>query len=199
MLSLTSVSISRGSKALLNEVNLQLSPGDAVLITGSNGIGKSSLLAAIAGDLIPNSGEIRLGTKLVQEYNSTELSSRISIMYQKPVFSVSFFVAEVLDLLNLAADSPLFESLGLVEKLTTRLSQLSGGELQRLFFYITLQQSVDVYIFDEPISNQDETGTAIIESEINKLRAAGKIVVLTSHTGFVDIPKLELSQYKNNL
>jgi ABC-type Na+ transport system ATPase subunit NatA len=62
-----------------------------------------------------------------------------------------------------------------------------------------LQQSVDVYIFDEPISNQDETGTAIIESEINKLRAAGKIVVLTSHTGFVDIPKLELSQYKNNL
>jgi iron complex transport system ATP-binding protein len=199
MLSLTSVSISRGSKALLNEVNLQLSPGDAVLITGPNGIGKSSLLAAIAGDLILNSGEIRLGTKLVQEYKSTELASRISIMYQKPVFSVSFFVAEVLDLLNLAADSPLFESLGLVEKLTTRLSQLSGGELQRLFFYITLQQSVDVYIFDEPISNQDETGTAIIESEINKLRAAGKIVVLTSHTGFVDIPKLELSQYKNNL
>jgi iron complex transport system ATP-binding protein len=199
MLSLNSVSISRGSKALLNEVNLQLSPGDAVLITGPNGIGKSSLLAAIAGDLILNSGEIRLGTKLVQEYKSTELASRISIMYQKPVFSVSFFVAEVLDLLNLAADSPLFESLGLVEKLTTRLSQLSGGELQRLFFYITLQQSVDVYIFDEPISNQDETGTAIIESEINKLRAAGKIVVLTSHTGFVDIPKLELSQYKNNL
>jgi iron complex transport system ATP-binding protein len=199
MLSLTSVSISRGSKALLNEVNLQLSPGDAVLITGPNGIGKSSLLAAIAGDLILNSGEIRLGTKLVQEYKSTELASRISIMYQKPVFSVSFFVAEVLDLLNLAADSPLFESLGLVEKLTTRLSQLSGGELQRLFFYITLQQSVDVYIFDEPISNQDETGTAIIESEINKLRAAGKIVVLTSHTGFVNIPKLELSQYKNNL
>ena len=199
MLSLTKVSISRGSKILLNEVNLQLSPGDAVLVTGSNGIGKSSLLAAIAGDLIPNSGEIRLGTKLVQEYNSTELSNRISMMYQKPVFSVSFFVAEVLDMLNLAADLPLFESLGLVEKLTTRLSQLSGGELQRLFFYITLQQSVDVYIFDEPISNQDETGTAIIESEINKLRIAGKIVVLTSHTGFVDIPKLELSQYKNNL
>jgi ABC-type multidrug transport system ATPase subunit len=196
MLSLTKVSISPGAKKLLCNIDLELTPGSGVLVSGPNGIGKSSLLAAIAGDLAPSAGEIRLAGKLIQDFEPIELSQRVAVMYQKPIFSVSFLVSEVLDLLNLFADSTLFKSLNLTEKLTTRLSHLSGGELQRLFFYMTVMQSASLYIFDEPISNQDEVGTAIIEAAIESLIRSGKTVVLTSHTGFQDIPRFDLASYK---
>jgi iron complex transport system ATP-binding protein len=198
MLKLTNVSISRGARELLRSIDLELAPGSGILVSGPNGIGKSSLLAAIAGDIAPSSGEIYLAAKLIQNFEPVELTKQIAVMYQKSIFSVSFYVSEVLDLLNLTSESTLFESLGLTEKLTTRLSQLSGGELQRLFFYLTVMQSANVYIFDEPISNQDESGTAIIEAELKSLISSGKIVVLTSHTGFKDIPRLDLSRYQNS-
>jgi ABC-type cobalamin/Fe3+-siderophores transport system ATPase subunit len=199
MLELNKVSITRGSKELLHHFDLELSAGNGILISGPNGIGKSSLLAAIAGDLAPNSGEIRIAKKMIQDYEPSQLAKQISIMYQKPIFSVPFLVSEFLDLLNLPADSVLFDSLGLTEKLATRLSQLSGGELQRLFFYLAIMQPANIYIFDEPISNQDEAGTMIIESAINNLVSSGKIVLLTSHTGFKEFQRIDLAHHQNSI
>lgn len=59
-LSLHDVSISRGARTILDSVDLLVAPGDRVGVVGPNGVGKSTLLAAGAGELAPDAGEVRL-------------------------------------------------------------------------------------------------------------------------------------------
>jgi ATPase subunit of ABC transporter with duplicated ATPase domains len=59
-LSLHGVTVTRGARTILDTVDLLIAPGDRVGLVGPNGVGKSTLLAAAAGDLAPDSGEVRL-------------------------------------------------------------------------------------------------------------------------------------------
>ena len=59
-LSLHDLTVSRGARTILDSVDLLVAPGDRVGVVGPNGVGKSTLLAAAAGELSPDSGEVRL-------------------------------------------------------------------------------------------------------------------------------------------
>ena len=59
-LSLHDLTVSRGARTILDSVDLLVAPGDRVGVVGPNGVGKSTLLAAAAGELSPDAGEVRL-------------------------------------------------------------------------------------------------------------------------------------------
>jgi ABC-2 type transport system ATP-binding protein len=70
---------------------------------------------------------------------------------------------------------------GLEGKLDRQIAQMSGGEQQRLALALALQHEPDVLFLDEPTAGMDAFGRRILWSEVERLRAAGKTIVLTTH------------------
>ena len=196
MLKVEDVTISRSGKDLLKRINFSLNPNSGILISGPNGIGKSSLLAALAGDLGISKGKISLFDVPISQYTISDLSNNLSIMAQRASFSLPLQVVDLLNHLKLPIVShELLIDLGIEKFIDNPISKLSGGELQRLFFYIAVLQEAHLYLLDEPISNQDDRGTAVMENWVAKLITSEKMVIVFSHTGFNFLNKLDLKVF----
>jgi len=115
--------------------------GDVLTITGSNGLGKTTFLKMLAGLIKPDKGA---------------LTSKVKIAYKpQDLQSESGTVKDWLDRVAKHHDSGWFkqnilEKLNLQSIINNNISQLSGGELQKVYIAITLSQKADVYAFDEP-------------------------------------------------
>lgn len=167
-------------------------------LVGRNGIGKTTALRILSGDIKPNLGNhahtpswkdiIRhfRGSPL-QNYLQDMSENKLSIVI-KPQNITSFltdnknYVSNQFD--NLDATPVLtevVEELELQKFINQRIDTLSGGELQRLAIGITLSKEADVYIFDEPSSHLDVYQRIKIAKIILKLGAFNKIVLVAEH------------------
>jgi iron complex transport system ATP-binding protein len=193
MIEVRNLMLSRGSRKLFNCLSFSLESGSGLKISGPNGVGKSSLIAAILGEIATDAGEILINHKNLLEYSDNELFKVISVM---PQSNQSISQISVEDLLHrlpfLNATDAVFIEFGIDKLFQIPIQKLSGGQLQKLFFAISYSKSADIYIFDEPISNQDEAGKRLIEAKIQNLLTLGKIVILVSHLGFEFLPSLEI-------
>ena len=75
----------------------------------------------------------------------------------------------------------LAERVGLEGKLERQMAQMSGGEQQRLALALALQHDPDELFLDEPTAGMDAFGRRILWTEVERLRASGKTIVLTTH------------------
>jgi ATP-binding cassette subfamily E protein 1 len=141
-------------------------------LVGKNGIGKSTLLKIISGNLIPNLGnyeEKPLLEKVIEEFSGRELGLFFTELKQKGI-KVSFkpqnidelpkmVKGKVKDLLKKSNEKgnidELIEKLELNKILERELNELSGGELQRLSIAAAAGKKADLYAFDEPSSFLD--------------------------------------------
>jgi len=125
---------------------IKITPGeikksDVLTITGSNGLGKTTFLKMLSGMIPPTKG------KLVE---------KVKIAYKpQDIRPEPGTVQEALDKVSKGQDSGWFkqnilEKLNLKNVLNNKISELSGGELQKLFIAVTLCMKADVYAFDEP-------------------------------------------------
>jgi ATP-binding cassette, sub-family E, member 1 len=119
----------------------QVEKGEVLTITGSNGLGKTTFLKILSGEHSPDKGEFKTDLKIV--YKPQVLEHGIGT------------VKEWLDKVAKNQDSGWFkqnilEKLNLKTIIHSNLSDLSGGELQKVFVAITLSQEADIYLFDEP-------------------------------------------------
>lgn len=193
MISINSISVSRGTNPVIKDFNAEFKAGTISAIIGPNGCGKSTLLAAIAGDLPLTDGAISLNEKDLKSYQIADLARLRSVVLQQPAFNLAFTVQEVLAMARLAgstaaSENAAIEKLAIDDLVDRKVTQLSGGEKQRVAIALAIAVDAPVLLLDEPLAAQDVESTERIIELLKSEAKAGKTIILVAH-----VPESELS------
>lgn len=176
ILELHQVACARGGRLLFTQLSLTLGAGEAVVVTGPNGIGKSSLLRLAAGLIAPfegrvtRSGRIALATEDLALDTERRLGEALSFWARLDgLAGADRRVAAALDTVGL----------GRLADVPVRL--LSTGQRRRAGLARVLAAQAPLWLLDEPGNGLDVTGVAMLERAIADHRAAGGAVLLTTH------------------
>lgn len=170
----------------LQDVNVSIKDGEFVVIIGPSGCGKSTLLRMVAGLEEVSRGEIKIGSRVV---NNLEPSMRdISMVFQNyalyPHMNVEENISYGLKIAKMpkmeikARVEATAELLGLKEVLKRKPRQLSGGQRQRVAMGRAIVRQPKVFLFDEPLSNLDAMLRVKMRLEIRKLHQKLKVTSL---------------------
>lgn len=160
----------RGDRVLFRGLSITLERGQALQVTGANGIGKSSLLRLLAGLLVPLAGVI-------------ERAGPIGLIDERPTLDPHLPLGRALDFwasLDGFADEP-FDRLGLSDLLDIPVRYLSTGQRKRAAFARLLVQRAPIWLLDEPLNGLDVSGAALTEALVAEHLGAGGICVIASH------------------
>ena len=187
MINVKNLSFYRENRVVIDELDLQLEKGELVLLSGPNGVGKSSLLQLIGGVLKPTSGEITINGMDISVMKVKDQALLRSIAPQRRIFTLAYSVGEVLHLLPEKRRSfnvdLIIESLGLVEIMASKVTELSIGQQQRVSLAIALIQEADFYLLDEPFSAQDEDSVLNLVALLVEIKKEKGVMVVSHNTG----------------
>ncbi len=184
------ISYKAGKQVILEDINIHIHCGTITAIIGKNGAGKSTLIRAILGE-IKHDGEIVFKDK-------TENRKEIKIGYVPQNINVENSPMTVYDMAcGFCYNSPVFliknkkiyeeikehlKEFGAESLIDSKVSRLSGGELQRVMMGIATIPYPDLLILDEPISGMDRNGKEQFYSSINDLKENHDLaVIIVSH------------------
>ncbi|MFI5015292.1 MAG: ABC transporter ATP-binding protein [Hyphomicrobiales bacterium] len=184
------LSIAYGGAAVLRDLDLKVESGEFLVLLGPSGCGKSTLLNAIAGLLEISEGQVWIGGRNVTWMEPKERG--IAMVFQSyalypmmDVYGNLAFSLKVAGLKSQEIDSRVrraAEMLELTPLLRRRPSALSGGQRQRVAIGRALVREVDVFLFDEPLSNLDAQLRAELRVEIKELhRRLGNTTIYVTH------------------
>jgi multiple sugar transport system ATP-binding protein len=188
--SVRDLAVGFGSLKVLQSLNLDIDEGEFLVLLGPSGCGKSTLLNAIAGLLDINDGEIWIGGDNVTWKEPKD--RRIGMVFQSYALyprmtvegNLSFGLktarvpkAEIQKRIGDAAD--LLQIQPLMQR---RPFELSGGQRQRVAIGRALVRDVDVFLFDEPLSNLDAQLRTELRVELKKLhQRLGSTMIYVTH------------------
>lgn len=188
LLSANSLSLLRGDRLLFRDVSFALDGGQALLIEGDNGCGKTSLLRLIAGLLSPDSGVINWRDQDIRLQRQAYCSQLAWFGHA----SGGKRDLTLLENLNLERSlrpqsavqlDEVIQRLGL-EKLTKLpLRALSAGQQRRVALARLPLSAASLWLLDEPFTNLDRAGQALVTEMLEEHLAAGGISVLATHHG----------------
>jgi ATP-binding cassette subfamily F protein uup len=168
LVDLQNVALQGPDRAVLEDLYLTISSGDRIGVVGINGTGKSALLKIIAGELEPDSGDVRRGRSI-----------QVGYLEQIPVLA-SGTVREVLGT-GWQVDAAL-DRLGMLSAADIDTAHLSGGQLKRVALARIFAEPNDMLILDEPTNHLDLGAIQWLEQQIIDFRGA---VVLVRHDRFL--------------
>jgi len=163
ILELKNVSFSyRKQATLISSISLSVGQGEFIGLLGANGSGKSTILKLGSGILRQHSGDILLWSKPLHTYRNRDRAKLISYLPQTLDITVPFTIRELVGMGLYPYDIPpamgiesALELVGLKEKASAHLTDLSGGERRRTFIAMTLVQGAGLLMLDEPLANLD--------------------------------------------
>jgi ABC-type lipoprotein export system ATPase subunit len=180
------------------EVDLQVAPGEFVVITGRSGSGKTTLLNLIAGLTQPTTGKVLLDGldlwALSDKQRSVLRNQKTGFIFQFPSLLPTLNVLENVILPDMFCPEQhkeqlftdaeqLLKTVGLVEKLNAYPRQLSAGQQQRVVVARALLNKPQFILADEPTSNLDEqTEQEIMELFQQIHRETGVTMLMVTHT-----------------
>jgi zinc transport system ATP-binding protein len=168
--------LSRGGRTLLQDVDIDVAAGEIVTLIGPNGAGKTTLVRVLLGMLPPNRGEVRREPGLRVGY----VPQRLDVDRTIPL-TAARFVALGWRAASAEIERALAE-VGAAALLERPLSELSGGELQRVVLARALVRTPELLVLDEPVRGLDYAGEAEFYTLIGRLRSErGLGVLLVSH------------------
>ncbi|APQ77869.1 ABC transporter ATP-binding protein [Clostridium botulinum] len=194
-LSLKNISYRNGSTEILKELNIDFQRGQFYVIVGPNGSGKTTLLKTIIKNIIPSKGIIELEGKNLKNIKAKHLASRFSYVPQNTNIELEF---TCYDLVMMARNHKLktFQSEGKVDEdivinamrkmevlhlKDKPITEISGGEKQRVILARAIAQETSYIILDEPISNLDIKHQILVMEHLKKLREEGKTIITVLH------------------
>lgn len=167
---LESVAVARGGRTLIENLSVTLGPGDAALVTGPNGIGKSSLLRVAAGLLRPVAGRVARDSEV------SLLSEAHALDPELPLGSALDFWA------RLDGATPALDALELAHLAHVPVRLLSTGQRRRAGLARVIASPARLWLLDEPANGLDADGVALLERLIAGHRAKGGAAMVASHT-----------------
>lgn len=178
-----------GSHSALDDVSLQVRPGEILGILGPNGAGKSTLLRAITGKLRPTSGQIFIAGKALSPgkayQHSIGFTPQFLGLYRHLTGreNLEFFAccADVSRQQVRARVSQALEEIELTDKAHVRVDQLSGGMQRRLHLAATLVSHPSLLVLDEPTAGVDLGVRMSIHDLIRRRAEQGTAVVVVTH------------------
>lgn len=193
------VVVRRGGQTILDGVSTEVPAGKLTIVLGQNGAGKSTLLHALAGGIVPDSGDVFCDGEALRSLSARELARRRSVLTQS-VQSVFDFTVEETVLLgrtpwidsaetrnDRAVVAGVLRTVGLENFAARRLSTLSGGERQRVQIARTFAQGITptgtpaTFFLDEPLAALDFRHRLEIMRCLKDLSHAGNAVFVVLH------------------
>ncbi len=175
--SVKDLTLSFGAVTVLKKLNIDIDDGEFLVLLGSSGCGKSTLLNCIAGLLEPTDGQIFIKGKNVTWEEPKDRG--IGMVFQSyalyPQMTVEKNLSFGLKIAGLPKDeitkrvARASEILQIGPLLKRKPSELSGGQRQRVAIGRALVRDVDVFLFDEPLSNLDAKLRSELRVEIKRL------------------------------
>lgn len=190
--------IYKGDFKALEDVNLEIHPGEFISIVGKSGAGKSTFLKLIYGEEMPTSGNVFFDEKpidgikrrLIHEHRKKigTVFQDFKLLPKKTAFENVAYALEVSGAPReeILEDVPqILDIVGLGNKMEKFPHQLSGGEQQRVAFARALIHKPKIIIADEPTGNLDPISSWEIVQLMMKINEIGTTILLASHDKYV--------------
>lgn len=191
MILIRSTALKYGDREVINNFSCEIPAGSIAAIVGENGVGKSTLLAAIAGDMEPTDGEIYLAGKLTSELSLKELAEMRSVAAQSHHYWAPYSVSEILQLGNESTSAErirvIAHQIGLDGFLNQSITTLSGGQLQRVEIARAFIRPTPLVLLDEPFASQDINSISELKKFFLEEKLVGRTIVLVAHVRGEDL------------
>ncbi|HEY7963510.1 MAG TPA: ATP-binding cassette domain-containing protein [Steroidobacteraceae bacterium] len=170
-------------RPLIETLSMRIMRGDRIGLIGPNGAGKSTLIRLILGELTPDSGTVRLGTRLSVAYFD-QLRSQLD-----PKATLAEAISPGSDWVQLGAERKhivtyLGEFLFSAQRAKSPVSMLSGGERNRLLLARLFAQPANLVILDEPTNDLDIESLELLEERLQ--RYDGTLLLVSHDRRFLD-------------
>lgn len=205
-----------GKHCVLNNINLEIYQGDFICIFGKSGGGKTTLLNIIGTLESYDSGIVECFSELdpVNHSKVADFLRREKIAYlfqnfalvekmtveENMLMAVKYSKAK--DKKNLIKSA--LSEMGILDKLNSKVFELSGGEQQRVALARNMVKPFDIMLADEPTGSLDDDNKKIVIETLLKLNKKGKTIIIVSHDKeFASVAKriymIENSQIKEGI
>ena len=192
-LAMKGLSVAYEGTAVLQDLSTDLPSKGLTALIGPNGSGKSTFLKTLAG-LLPYSGNLILQGRELRLWRRSDLGLKVGLQTQQATFTFPFSVCDVIAMGRLphsrsfarphGDDVLVIEAARAVdveELLLRSVTELSGGEGQRVMTALLLAQDPDLFLLDEPTSALDPCQALAILALLRRLAGRGKSVIVAVH------------------
>ncbi len=182
-------------KKVLDNININIKPGEIVGLVGDNGAGKSTLMKIIAGIIKADSGVVKLD-ELTYEKNRIEYLNNMSFVIEEPALYMEMsgldhinFIAKINNISDTKVND-IIEFINIGESLKKRCSSYSLGMKQRLALGLALLKNVNFIILDEPTNGLDIDSSIKLREKLLSLAKDKNVSILVSSHILSEIEKI---------
>lgn len=192
MISTQHLTLMMKKQYLCRDLNLQVQPGEMWAILGKNGVGKTTLLHTLAGLRHPESGKVLIDGTPIETLKAKIRAQKIAILLQENNYQFPFTVKELVSQARFPYQPPWIGTnrkdkdivnqalldLDLTELVNRTITELSGGEQQRVRIACLLAQTPEIYLFDEPTTYLDFKIQIKLLKKLNRIAKQEKKIVI---------------------
>ncbi len=185
MIKIKNINKKFGKLEVLKDINLTFNKGECIALIGPNGCGKTTLIKAILGMVIPNNGRIECHGKSI--HNEYLYRKTIGYMPQIGRYPDTMTIGQIIEMIKKIRnshsdlDEDLFKVFELEKMFDKQMRTLSGGTTQKVSATLAFLFNPDILILDEPTAGLDPLASELLKEKIIREKEKGKLILITSH------------------
>lgn len=195
MLKADNISIQFGDERVLRNFSCHIRNSDFACIVGKSGCGKTSLLKSFIGIVPLSEGAISIQGEVLDEKNCSSIRKKVMYLPQELSFPCDTVMDLVMMILRVGKMKGMRHHMNDLQKYMTmlgldkelldkRMTEISGGQRQRLVLAILALLNKSVWLLDEPTAALDVVSRNLVIDFLHRLQSQGKTIVAVSHDSY---------------